>query len=151
MSWPTVSKDPAIQQFYESMREKGQSHNMADMLAHRTPCRGMTDDVFVSGQGTLDKQFGGDEKTLARLTKKATKAGWQRNNNDVYCGALAEFEGDPDAFIPHDAVGHIKRVAQKKGINVTSDDKVLAQNYSEPLRDPLEGKVQIQDLVSGTV
>lgn len=34
-TYPKISDDPAVQQHYESMRSKGESHNMAEMCAMR--------------------------------------------------------------------------------------------------------------------
>lgn len=122
-----------------------QKERFAEMLQLQAAPKGMTDDTFCAGMGTLSKQFEGEEHMLDVIVKKAKKKGYTPNYNDVYCPALADSQGDPKAFLPHNARGHIKAVAAERGWNV--DGAVTCRNYSPPVSDPLEGKTRISDLV----
>ena len=69
MSYPTVSRHEGIQSDYEWLRNNGNSHTMAEMMAFRQGPRSMTDREFFEGQGTLAKQFDGDERALDKLVE----------------------------------------------------------------------------------
>jgi len=74
----------------------------AAMLAARTPPALDTDTAHYAGMGTLDKQYGGDEKYLARITANAKRFGYTPSINDVYDPTLVRPEigpGDPEAFV----------------------------------------------------
>lgn len=76
-----------------------------------------TDTSFFAGFGTLSKQFEGDEAALERIVSSARASGYNPNADDVYQPGLAEYEGDPSAFVPREgARGHIRRVCEERGM-----------------------------------
>jgi len=104
--------------FYLQLRRQGQSVNMAEMLALRAPPRARTDRELFEGQGMLDKQFGGSPGQLEAVVAQAQQHGYRPNPNDVYIPMLANYPGDPLAFVP--ATGgrnHIRRVCEMRGVS----------------------------------
>ena len=100
--------------------------------------RGMTDDVFFSGIGTLEKQFrGGDGPSqLAYLTAEAERHGYRPNSNDYYCDSLAAFPGDPKAFISRSGGrAQAKKVLEERGWG-TADGSAVSVKQRAPEEDP---------------
>ena len=62
MTHQVVSDNIHIQAAYEWLRNKGETHRMAEMLAFQEAPRANTDREFFEGLGTLDKQFDYDGK-----------------------------------------------------------------------------------------
>ena len=114
------------------MRRQGQTHNMAEMLAYRQAPASKTDDDFFRGQGTLDKQVGDDPHYMADITDGYRAAtGHNPNPNYIYQAGLAQFPGDPRAFV--DSAGSVKRRAEELNVNV---DGFVTHKASEPIADP---------------
>lgn len=133
--------DKAVE-IYVGCIKRGESVMLAEMLALQQAPRGMTDDVFFEGIGTLDKQFrGGDGPSqLNALVTESKKRGYKPNYNDYYCSGLASFPGDPDAFVPRTGGrAHVKRVLEKKGW--ASIDGAVTVKGREPESDPHKPKV----------
>lgn len=126
---------PDVVEFYTHLIvNQGQSHSIAEMCALRSPPRCMTDSVFFSDQGTLQKQFGKRERELNYITKKAIESGYKPNCNDVYNPALAKFPGDPKAFIPATGGrGHVQAVCNERGWSCDGAVKVSGR---APETDP---------------
>lgn len=100
---------------YDNCVAEGGSHKLAVMLALQQAPRVMTDAVFLSGYGTLEKQIKSDEQR-SWLVSKAKACGYDVGPNHVYNPMLARFPGDGEAFIPpSDARGHIQRVCEERG------------------------------------
>ena len=132
MTLPLVSDNISVQAFYEYLRGKGESHNMAEMLAFQQAPRAMTDAVFFEGFGTIEKQFAGDEKVRDQLIKRARAAGYNPNPNDVYLSAIARYPGDPEAFVPATGGrGHIKKVLTERGWESDGAVKTKARQPEE--------------------
>jgi len=72
MSYPLISNDLYVQRSYEAMRDNGQSHNMAEMLATRRGPALETDTRFMTG-------WGGPQ----------------------YSMQLARYPGDPEGWVSH--------------------------------------------------
>ncbi|MFA7177157.1 MAG: hypothetical protein WC114_07915 [Smithellaceae bacterium] len=110
--YPTISDNPAVQQDYERMRERGQSHNIAEMLAlKRTPTL-RTDATLLAAVNGAKEDFSFEQDNLhsKAVVKTAKRLGVHPKQ---YQPTLADYAGDPKAFIPNDnARGHLKRVAQ---------------------------------------
>ncbi len=87
---------------------------------------------LTRGQGTLADQFKGDDENLDLLTATATQHGRRPNPNDVYKPALANFPGDPAAFVPcDDPENHVLNVCKARG-----EDCRGVVNYTAPQKDP---------------
>lgn len=141
MGYPTVSSNEGIQSDYEWLREKGNSHRMAEMMAFREGPRSMTDREFFEGQGTLAKQFEGDERALDKLVENARARGYTPNYNDVYIGGLAKYPGDPEAFIsPSGGRGQIQRLCEKRGWECSGAVNV---KHRQPETDPREKREKL--------
>lgn len=130
-------------EIYEGCISRGESHMLAEMLAMQQAPRGMTDDVFFSGIGTLDNQFRGQEGNaqLNHLVAESQKRGHNPNYNDYYCSSIASYPGDPEAFVPRTGGrAHVKKVLENKGWG-TIDGAVTVKGR-EPESDPHTPKVK---------
>jgi hypothetical protein len=150
-AYPTISDNPRTQAFYESMRRKGESHNMAEMLAVREAPGVETDSTFFAGIGTLAKQFEGDEKVLEHVVSRAKALGYNPNPNDFYNGALVDPEigpGDPAAFVPATGGrGHVRKVCEQRDWSCSG-----SVNVKRSRREPPKPKVRLaDDIVQATV
>lgn len=105
---------------------------LREMLKSRRAPRCMTDDVFVSGMGTLDDQFKGDPSGLQLVIDGAKRQGYTPSPRDIYCPGLAMSCGDPDAFVK--TRGDVARVCRKKGMD--SYGAVNVKAYREPEEEP---------------
>lgn len=120
MTYPMVSENSDKQARYEKlMRISRGNHRYAmrmisgDLFPVPGTC---TDREFFAGRGTLGDQFEGDDQTLEHITSVAQRNGYKPGANDVYTPALADYPGDPAAFVPPDGGrGHIRRVCESRG------------------------------------
>lgn len=129
----------AAVEIYIKAIENGESPRLAEMLALRSPPRCMTDSVYFSDTGTLQKQFAGDESELNRLTAIAMANGYRPNQNDHYNSSIARFPGDPEAFVPATGGrGHIQRVLEQRGWSCEGAVNVKGR---QPESDPHETPV----------
>lgn len=131
---PIISPLPYVQEHYETCRRNGCNHNLAEMLAFKTAPASRTDDDFFRGVGTLDKQLGDDDghyqaQVLANYAKAT--GGGRPNENYVYNAGLAEFPGDPRAFL--DSAGSAKRLAEERNVSISG---FVNHKASEPISDP---------------
>jgi len=130
--YPIVSDNPAIQAQYIAFRRAGQSHGMASIFATRRAPGAKTDREFFSGMGTLADQFRGEEYVLEKMVKIAESHGRKPHYTDVYQPGIANFPGDPEAFVPASGGrGHVQRVCEKRGL-----DCVGIVNVKSPVREP---------------
>tara|TARA_R110000824_G_scaffold6882_3_gene31606 strand:- start:12200 stop:12658 length:459 start_codon:yes stop_codon:yes gene_type:complete len=114
---------------------------MAEMMAFREGPRSMTDREFFEGQGTLAKQFEGDERALDKLVEHARAKGYTPNYNDVYVGGLAKYPGDPEAFIsPSGGRGQIQQLCEKRGWECSGAVNV---KHRQPETDPREKREKL--------
>lgn len=131
-TYQIISTNPRVQAFYVALRNKGESHNMAEICALRRAPGIETDDTFLAGFGTLADQFSGDEKQLQQRVNISEQHGYKPNVNDVYIHGLARFPGDPEAFVGHGkGKGHIKKLLEKRGWSADGAVKVKGRP-SEP-------------------
>jgi hypothetical protein len=149
MDYPVVSEDPFVQGFYEHVRDGGDSHRMAEMLAFRQAPRANTDREFFEGRGTLETQFSGTPDALNYVIRNAMKHGYKPNPNDVYTSALARFPGDPQAFVPATGGrGHIQAVCERRGwacegsVNVKSREPTEAPKSIRLGEDIVQKKIR---------
>lgn len=125
-------------EIYVGCIERGESVLLAEMLAMQQAPRGMTDDVFFSGIGTLDTQFSGGDgpSQLNHLVSEAKRHGYNPNYNDYYCDSIAAFPGDPKAFIPRSGGrAHAKQVLEERGWG-TADGSAVSVKQRAPEVDP---------------
>jgi len=88
----------------------------------------VTDRELFRNRGTLADQFEGVEDQLHYVVSQARRHGYNPGINDVYMPALADFPGDPAAFVsPTDGRGHIKKVVASRG-----EDCEGIVNYKAP-------------------
>lgn len=114
MSYPTVSDYPDVQAAYEAMREAGQSHNMAELLACRQCPSLRTNTSFIAAENNRKPYYGLEEnqKHSNALRKTARRLNAHPNN---YNPTLADYPGDPKAFLPNDdPMGHIKKITRQR-------------------------------------
>jgi len=111
MEWPVISNHPEIQQAYEGMRRKGESHRMAEMLALQCPPMSDTDREFLEGHCN-GNQF---EKTLGlgNYYGRVAKEQGFSTTGKVYLSGLARYPGDPEAWVS--GKGDVKRVIEQRG------------------------------------
>ncbi len=110
--YPTISEHPTLQQAYERMRKRGQSHNIAEMLALRQTPPIRTDATLLAAVNGAKEDFSFEQDNIhsKAVVKTAKRLGVHPKQ---YQPTLADYAGDPKAFIPNDnARGHLKRVAQ---------------------------------------
>jgi hypothetical protein len=117
----------------ETSKRKGK---MAELLAARKFPGVATDTTFLSGFGSLEKQFQGDTQSLNETVSKARSLGYNPGVNDVYIPTMARFQGDPEAFLKAgEGRGKIRKLCEKRGTGCSGAVSVTAR---EPERDPLE-------------
>jgi len=124
--WPIVSSDPVIQAFYESCRESGESHSIAEMCAFRQAPSLETDTTFTRGFGT--DPFGGPVNSFThRRYMQMAKAAGVSTQGKRYMSGLARYPGDPKAWVG--SKGDVRRVCEKRGwgcegaVNVKAREK----------------------------
>lgn len=107
------------QAFYDKLLAEGMAPRLAEMLASQRAPASRTDREFLADAGTLGKQFGRDQFGLEKRVQIARSLGYNPSPNDVYVDALADFPGDPRAFVkPSAPKGDIKRQAQARNISL---------------------------------
>lgn len=116
-------------------REALYGNQLADMLSSQQAPRVMTDDVYLAGVGSLEQQIP-EKDHLELVTKTAMAHGYKPKASDYYRPDLAEFPGDPKAFLNHgQGLGHLKKTLAERGMHMDRDGDVHCQ---EPHRDPYE-------------
>ena len=111
MEWPIVSSDRDVQGVYENMRQDGVSHNLADMFAHQRGPSLNTDATFMSGFCN-GNQFE-DQPWVGDMYRKEAKAAGVNITGKVYKSSLADYPGDPTAWVSDRA--DVRRVCEEKG------------------------------------
>ena len=120
LPYPTVSSNIWVQSFYEQLRENGESHNMADLLAHQRPPAS----TYTNTDRAFMHAFDGDPVPFIPDSLKGqvianVEANGIQARGKVYCAKLADTRGplDPEAWVS--GVDDIKRVATKRNLNVS--------------------------------
>ncbi|MAH50426.1 hypothetical protein CMI37_31685 [Candidatus Pacearchaeota archaeon] len=83
----------------DSSTKKRDKERFNDMVESGQAFGCVTDSTFMAGVGTLDKQFEGDEVALDRIVETAKQKGYTPMPGDFYQPGLADYEGDPKAFV----------------------------------------------------
>lgn len=134
---------------YYKLRQEGQTHRFAAMIACQRGPGLVTDTAFFAGQPKLRDQFR-DKRQLKKVLGVAKKHGYRPSPNDVYEPGLARFQGDPEAFVPPTGGrSYIRRLCEKRGWGCNGAVNVEA---SAPHVDPHATGVPLaEDLVRGHI
>lgn len=106
MTYETISDNPAIQAEYEAMRAKGESHNMAEMLALQ------------------QFPFSRDENQILFKGEESGK---------LYISQLARYPGDPRAYVSN--ASDVRRIAEEDNLTVDGAVNVKRSRDVEPTPD----------------
>ena len=113
----------------------GPTCRLCDMFAARKAPGAVSDREFFAGRGTLEDQYGGEPWYLKKITDTAKRHGYKPSPNDIYEPQLANFPGDPSAFIPATGGrGHVKKVCERKS---TTCHGLVKHTRRGPEKDPL--------------
>ncbi len=127
--FPTISDDPALQADYEQIRRRGECHNLAVMLAKRSPPACKTDREFLRGH-VNGSQFEGQESLGEAYAAEARRRGVNITGK-VYLSGLAAYPGDPEAWVS--GRGDVERVLDARGWGCQGDVTRRMQVVAEPL------------------
>jgi hypothetical protein len=118
---------------YEVQEEVPDIGNIAYMGKHGvSPALFGGDTYFFAGKGTLADQFKGSEDQLEYLVAQAKRKGYNPNPNDVYTPALAQYPGDPAAFVPPSGgLNHIKHICEERDLSCGGAFKRERKNIGE--------------------
>lgn len=114
MKYPRISEHTAVQRAYERMRRRGQSHNMAEMLSlRRIPACRTNATLLAAVNGAKDEfTFEDNGMHSKAVLKAANRVGVHPRQ---YQPQLADFAGDPKAFLPNDDPrGHLKKLERRQ-------------------------------------
>lgn len=127
--------EEAVGIYVESIR-KGNKPSMAEMFACRTPAvlQG-TDTQWLAGRGGLRKQFDDDDRYIRMVAERQKAMGHQVRENDVYLPTLAQYPGDPRAFVS--SRGEAVKYAEEIGVGLDLDGKQVVKPR-EADEDPFE-------------
>ncbi len=126
-SVPEVSEDPYIQQHYVESRRAGTSHLLAEMFALRQPPMSNTDREFLEGRcngNQFEKQPAAGE-----FYRSMALAGGVNPVGKVYCSGLAEYAGDPRAWVS--GRGDIQRICEERGWGCQGSVNLPVRNVAE--------------------
>lgn len=124
----TISKDSKIQKHYEMCLTQGTSETLAEMFALGQPPMSDSDREFLEGFCN-GNQFE-DEPWAGDMYRKEAKAAGVSITGKVYKSSLADYPGDPTAWVSDRA--DVRRVCEEKGKAC-----VGAVNYRPPA--PISG------------
>ncbi len=137
---PTISDDPYIQGRYVMMRQSGESHSIAEMLATRTfPGVKGTDAVFMEGRKLGGQQFEKDAPNIGPHHLALAEAAGVNVTGKYYSGTLARFPGDPRAWIS--GLGDVRRIAEERQIGAVGAVSIDAPKYTDGYVPPERYKV----------
>ena len=139
----TLTRESTYKEIYNEAIKNGCSPTFADMLAARSaPALHGGDTHYFAGRGTLAKQFENNEEQLNYIVSTAKKAGYNPGVNDVYEPGMAEFIGDPRAFVsPAGGINQIKHVAEERNLTVDGPFKRSRVVKDEPFKPVIHKKI----------
>lgn len=112
--YPTVSTNRIIQSDYVMMRNSGESHNMAEMLALQKFPFAKSVDRMLFENNKAQTQFNNSPK-LVEYAQEAEAKG-VNTAGAIYMGGLARYPGDERAWV-HDE-NDIRRIAKEDNLTV---------------------------------
>jgi hypothetical protein len=137
------------QAIYDAAIAQGTSPRLAELLASRRVLTGMTDKQYFAKFKRLGDELGGEH--LSSVVNGAKQHGYTPSESDVYFPNLAQFPGDPEAFVsPAEGRAKIEKVANKRGMvrDKGAGRSVMKFEYRQPERNPLDGPPTIaEDIV----
>jgi uncharacterized protein YbjT (DUF2867 family) len=148
MEYPKISSDPQIQADYEEIRRRGEEHNLAVMLARRSPPAAQTDREFLHGHCN-GNQFAGMEYLGDHYASEARRQGVNITGK-VYLSGLAAYPGDPKAWVA--GKGDVERVLDERGWGAEGAIKRNVSNVAEPLNvgvDPALVQEKVDSILAG--
>ncbi len=103
---------------WEREQEQLARENLAAMVETGKFPGSVTNDSFLGTRGTLAKQFEGDPDVFRQVVGNAKAAGYTPSSNDVYLSQLADFPGDPKAFVSRSRGGRqrVAEILDQKGV-----------------------------------
>lgn len=128
----TRTYEPPLSESEMAMLQKKFKKNVSDICESRKFPGLRTDTEFLANRGSLIRQLGGDENWAKHVAREAKKYGYNVGSSDVYISQLAEFPGDPRAFLSAgDGRAKIEKVCRERGldcrgsVNVTSEKREI--------------------------
>lgn len=109
--YPRVSRHDDEQAAYVAQRLDGAAHRLAEMLATATPPGAMTDREFLYGHCN-GNQFEATPEA-GDAYRRVAEANGQDTTGKVYVSGLAEYPGDPRAWVS--GRGDVARVLDERG------------------------------------
>lgn len=138
-----VSHRALIQARYVAHILDGDSHLMADMLAHAKPPQSKTDREFLrghcNGSQFEDTPYIGDGYRQMALENGVNPKG------KIYLGTLARFPGDPEAWVS--GRGDVQKVCEMRGWGCEGSVNVKVREQLNPPKAP----ALAPDIVQGHV
>ncbi len=144
----TFPEDAAKRNAYARMRLRGESHNLAELLAsRRAPGIGITDSIFMSGRWG---KAGIQDEEVANLYRQIAQDNGVSSEGKTYCSQLASFPGDPSAWI--DSVADVKRVAADKGMTLEGGINYTPSGVLDNPVDDLDGPYEVaEDIIDDEI
>jgi hypothetical protein len=127
MKYPIISSDRRIQAHYVKARRAGTSHNLAEMFALRLPPMSNSDREFLEGH-VNGNQFANNPQ-IGNLYRRRARAAGVNPTGKVYLSGLAEYPGDPRAWIS--GRGDAARLCEERGWEADGAVKVRAARQVE--------------------
>jgi hypothetical protein len=134
------------QTIYAAAKANGCTDRLAELLASRRIRMGATDKSYFAKFGRLGDELGPEH--LNQVVSEARKHGYTPSQSDVYMPNLAQFPGDPDAFVsPAEGRSKIEKVAAKRGMvrDLSAGRATMKFKYAGPQTDPFENAPPIAD------
>jgi hypothetical protein len=121
---------------WRARQERNKASKLRDMLAQRmAPGLRGTDTQWLAGRGSLRKQFDDDDRYIKMVAERQSAMGHSVRPNDVYLPTLAQYPGDPRAFVSSQA--EAVKYANEIGVGLELDGRQVAK-AREAEEDPFE-------------
>lgn len=125
--YPWVSRNPRVQLHYIDCRQKGTSHNLAEMFALGQAPMANTDREFLEGREN-GRQFEKNPE-LGDFYRREAEARGADVTGKVYLSGLAAFPGDPRAWVS--GRGDVRRLCEDRGWGCEGSVSVPVRNVAE--------------------
>lgn len=115
-TYPTISADPRVQAHYERCREEGTPHGLAEMFALGQPPGVETESTFLAGMYDQQAKEFNNKPDVAKVLADDLRAAGGSTAGKVYLGGLAEYPGDPRAWVS--GKDDIKQLAKERNYQI---------------------------------